>query len=150
MNARDAILGRVREALRDVPDGEAIEPLAYEPPAPSGNAVARFAERVADYRATVREADALAETIARVCAEHGARRLGIPAGLLEGWRPDGLELVEDDGLSLGDLDALDGALTGCVLAIAARSGAGEPTSRTTRPRRCTRIEGMSIFTGQTS
>jgi L-lactate dehydrogenase complex protein LldG len=119
MNARDAILGRVREALRDVPAGEAIDPTAYEPPpAPSGNAVARFAERVSDYRATVREADGLAETIAQVCAEHDARRLGVPKGLLEGWRPDGLELVEDDGLSARDLDALDGALTGCALAIA--------------------------------
>ena len=109
----------MRAALRDVPAGEAIEPTAYEPPpAPSGNAVARFAERVSDYRATVREADGLAETIAQVCAEHDARRLGVPVGLLEGWRPDGLELVEDDGLSARDLDALDGALTGCALAIA--------------------------------
>ena len=109
----------MRSALRDVPAGEAIAPTAYEPPpAPSGNAVARFAERVSDYRATVREADGLAETIAQVCAEHDARRLGVPKGLLEGWRPDGLELVEDDGLSARDLDALDGALTGCALAIA--------------------------------
>ena len=43
MNGRDAIFGRVRAALRDVPAGEALEPPAYEPPlAPSGNAVARF------------------------------------------------------------------------------------------------------------
>ena len=119
LNARDAILGRVREALRDVPAGEAIEPPTYEPPsAPSGNAVARFAERVSDYRATVREAGALAETIVSVCAEHDARRLAVPAGLLEGWRPDEIELVEDHGLSARDLDALDGALTGCALAIA--------------------------------
>jgi L-lactate dehydrogenase complex protein LldG len=118
-SAREDILARVRSALRDVPAGEAIEPTAYEPPpAPSGNAVARFAERVSDYRATVREADGLAETIAQVCAEHDARRLGVPKGLLEGWRPDGLELVEDDGLSAPELDALDGAITGCALAIA--------------------------------
>jgi L-lactate dehydrogenase complex protein LldG len=118
-SAREDILARVRSALRDVPAGEPIEPPAYEPPAaPSGNAVARFAERVSDYRATVREADGLAETIAQVCAEHDARRLGVPKGLLEGWRPDGLELVEDDGLSAPELDALDGAITGCALAIA--------------------------------
>ena len=42
----------------------------------------------------------------------------MPPGLLEGWRPEGVELVEDDGLSARDLDALDGALTGCALAIA--------------------------------
>ncbi|HEX6695495.1 MAG TPA: LUD domain-containing protein [Solirubrobacteraceae bacterium] len=107
----------MRAALRDVPAAEALEPAGYEPPPPpSGNAVARFAERVSDYRATVREADDVAATIAEVCAEHQARRLGIPAALP--WRPHGLELVEDHALSAGDLDALDGALTGCALAIA--------------------------------
>jgi len=119
MSARDEILARVRGALRDVPADEPLEPSAYEPaPAPDGDPVVRFAERVSDYRATVREAEALAATIVRVCAEHDARRLGVPAGLLEGWRPDGLELVEDDGLSAQALDALDGAVTGCALAIA--------------------------------
>lgn len=119
MSARDEILARVRGALRDVPAGEAVEPPAYEPPpAPEGDPVARFAERVADYRATVREADDLAATITSVCAQHRARRLGVPIGLLEGWRPDGLELVEDHGLSAQALDELDGALTGCALAIA--------------------------------
>jgi L-lactate dehydrogenase complex protein LldG len=119
-SARDDVLARVRAALRDVPAAEALaSPQAYEPPPPpAGDPVVRFAERVADYQATVREADELAATIARVCAEHDARRLGVPAGLLEGWRPDGLELVEDDGLSARELDALDGALTGCALAIA--------------------------------
>jgi L-lactate dehydrogenase complex protein LldG len=120
VNGRDAILGRVRAALRDVPAGEALEPPAYEPPLapPSANAVARFAERVSDYRATVREADALAATITAVCLEHGARRLGLPTGLLEGWHPEGLELVVAEGLDVHALDALDGAITGCALAIA--------------------------------
>jgi L-lactate dehydrogenase complex protein LldG len=119
VSARDDVLARVRAALRDVPAGEALAPPAYEPPpAPAGDPVARFAERVADYQATVRDASELAATIVRVCAEHDARRLGVPTGLLEGWRPDGLELVEDDGLSAHELDGLDGALTGCALAIA--------------------------------
>ena len=118
-SARDDVLARVRAAVRDVPAGEAVAPAPYEPPrAPDGDHVLRFAERVADYQATVRDADELAATIVRVCAEHDARRLAVPTGLLEGWRPDGLELVEDDGLSAHDLDALDGALTGCALAIA--------------------------------
>ena len=116
-SARDEVLARVRAALRDVPAGEAPEPARYEPPpAPAGDPVQRFAERVADYRATVREADDLAATIARVCDEHGARRIGVPAELP--WRPDAIELVEDRGLSARELDALDGALTGCALAIA--------------------------------
>jgi L-lactate dehydrogenase complex protein LldG len=119
-SARDDVLARVRAALRDVPaDEPPAPPQAYEPaPASAGDPVVRFAQRVADYHATVRDADDLAATIARVCAEHGARRLGVPTGLLEGWQPDDLELVEDDGLSAHELDALDGALTGCALAIA--------------------------------
>jgi L-lactate dehydrogenase complex protein LldG len=120
LSARDDVLARVRAALRDVPADEApAVRQAYEPPPPpAGDPVVRFAERVADYQATVREAGELAATIARVCAEHDARRLGVPTGLLEGWRPEALELVEDDGLSARELDALDGALTGCALAIA--------------------------------
>jgi L-lactate dehydrogenase complex protein LldG len=120
MSAREDVLARVRAALRDVPAAEAPAPThAYEPPpARDGDPVVRFAERVSDYQATVRDAGELAATIVGVCAEHRARRLGVPAGLLEGWRPDGLELVEDDGLSAHELDALDGALTGCALAIA--------------------------------
>ena len=86
MSARDDILGRVRAALRDVPAGEAVErrrptsrrrPRAATPSRASPSAWRTTAP-------TVREADALAETIAQVCAEHGARRLGVPAGLPEG------------------------------------------------------------------
>jgi L-lactate dehydrogenase complex protein LldG len=56
--------------------------------------------------------------VARVCPAPGAPRLGAPAGLPRMWRADGVELVEDRGLSAQELDALDGALTGCALAIA--------------------------------
>ena len=116
--ARDEILARVRAALRDVPAAEPAEPAHYEPPATDFDPVGRFAERVADYRATVRDAGDLAQTIARVCEEQGAHRLGVPVGLPAEWRPDGIDLVEDHGLSPQELDALDGALTGCALAIA--------------------------------
>jgi L-lactate dehydrogenase complex protein LldG len=66
----------------------------------------------------VREADDLAATILGVCREQGAHRLGVPVGAPGAWRPDGLDLVEDHGLAARDLDALDGAITGCALAIA--------------------------------
>ena len=91
-----------------------------------------FAERVAEYRATVHRVGAaadeaagsasVADTIRRIADEAGARRIGIPADLPEEWRPStadgGLELVTDDDLSVQELDALDGALTGCATAIA--------------------------------
>jgi L-lactate dehydrogenase complex protein LldG len=118
-SARDDVLARVRAALRDVPAGEPIEPPPYEPPpAPRGDVVARFAERVSDYRATVREADEVPALIALVCAEHSARRIGVPRALPRQWLPADLELVADHGLPARELDALDGAVTGCALAIA--------------------------------
>jgi L-lactate dehydrogenase complex protein LldG len=119
VSARDDVLARVRAALRDVPAGEDPLPPAYQPPpAAHGDAVQRFVDRVSDYRATVREAGEVAVAIERVCAEHDAWRLGIPPGLPRDWRPDGVELVADEGLTARELDALAGALTGCALAIA--------------------------------
>ena len=120
LSARDDVLARVRAALRDVPAAEAPEPArAYEPPpAPAGDPVARFAERVADYQATVRDADEpRRDHRARV---RRARRAaaGRAAGAARGLAARRPELVEDDGLSAHELDALDGALTGCALAIA--------------------------------
>jgi L-lactate dehydrogenase complex protein LldG len=117
--ARDDVLARVRAALADVPRDEDPFAPAYEsPPAAAGDPVQLFVDRVSDYRATVREAGEVALAVERVCAEHDAWRLGIPPGLPHEWRPEGVELVTDDGLTARELDALDGALTGCALAIA--------------------------------
>jgi L-lactate dehydrogenase complex protein LldG len=42
----------------------------------------------------------------------------VPSDLPEDWRPANVELTEDESLTATDLDTLDGALTGCALAIA--------------------------------
>ena len=119
MTARDDVLARVRAALQDVPsDEDAFAADYHPPPAPPGDPVQLFVDRDSDYRATVREATEVAVAVERVCAEHDAWRLGIPPGLPREWRPDGVELVADEGLTARELDALDGALTGCALAIA--------------------------------
>jgi L-lactate dehydrogenase complex protein LldG len=119
VTARDDVLARVRAALQDVPrDEDAFAADYHPPPAPPGDPVQLFVDRVSDYRATVREATEVAVAVERVCAEHDAWRLGIPPGLPREWRPDGVELVADEGLTARELDALGGALTGCALAIA--------------------------------
>jgi L-lactate dehydrogenase complex protein LldG len=88
--------------------------------------VALFAERVAEYRATVtRTGDPLA-AIESALRRHGAQRVVVPPGLP--WRPSGVELVEDHGLSPHELDALDGVVTACVVAIA-ETGTLVPTGR---------------------
>ena len=131
--ARDVVLGRIRSALGPgvvVPD----VPREYRGAgAPAeGDVVGLFCERVADYKATVRRVAAaeLGAAVAAACAERGVRRLVTPAGgfaAVRGAEPatrgtaelDGLELVADDPpLSAQDLDATDGVLSGCALAIA--------------------------------
>ena len=117
--AREDILGRVRAALGDVPPGEAHAPAPYVAPPGVADPVALFAERVADYRATVVDAgDDIAGAVAAALAEHGARRVGVPAKLPGEWAGGDAERVTDDGLSARELDALDGAVTGCAIAIA--------------------------------
>ena len=120
-DARATILGRCRSALAD--DRETVEvPRGYRRSSERTTAeiVDLFAERVGEYRASVhRSSEAEAgETIAALCRERGAERLIAPEGLPDAWRPSGVQLVADDDLSAHDLDGLDGALTGCALAIA--------------------------------
>lgn len=84
----------------------------------AADVVARFCERAAEYRATVRRvgADGLDDAVGEACHAHGAHRLAVAPGAP---RPAGLELLDDDPpLSAAVLDGLDGVLTGCALAIA--------------------------------
>jgi L-lactate dehydrogenase complex protein LldG len=57
-----------------------------------------------------------AELEPAIAAVLAGRRVAVPPGLT--WRPDGVELVTDDDLSPDELDALEGVLTGCTIAIA--------------------------------
>jgi L-lactate dehydrogenase complex protein LldG len=113
--ARDAILAAVRTATAG---GRAPDPAARTYRRDGARSrpqrVALFAERVGDYRATVRRV-ALAE-LQRTIDELAPGRIGIPVGLPKEWRPSGA--VEDHGLTPQELAALDGVVTGCTLAIA--------------------------------
>jgi L-lactate dehydrogenase complex protein LldG len=77
-------------------------------------------ERIGDYRAEVRRVGAveLAGAIAQALSGAGAARVCVPPGIPAAWRPPGVELVEDAPLSFDELDAVDGVLTGCTVAIA--------------------------------
>jgi L-lactate dehydrogenase complex protein LldF len=120
-DARHAILSAIRSALADRPAPVEV-PRDYRRTSerPRDEIVALFAERVGEYRATVRvvAAGELREALAELCGERGARRLAVPGDLPDAWRPEGIEFVPDTGLTAHDLDALDGALTGCALGIA--------------------------------
>jgi L-lactate dehydrogenase complex protein LldG len=60
----------------------------------------------------------VASAVTAACQAWGLSRLAVAPELPAAWRPEGLELVEDHGLSNAELDRLDGALTGCAAAIA--------------------------------
>jgi L-lactate dehydrogenase complex protein LldG len=124
--ARDHILRRIRSALRDVPAAEQPSevPVARKyrrAGAPQDSElVARFAERVAEYKATVRRVTTadLPGAIAEACARRGVRRLVVPPDLPAGWAPAEIELLRDQALSNAELDASDGVLTACALGVA--------------------------------
>ena len=125
MSKRDELLRRVRQALRDVPATERPEDVpvdrSYRHEGDAGSAAAGlFAERVADYDATVSRVPEgrLLDALGEACRKRGAQRLATPTDLPSGWCPPGVELVADRGLTNEALDHMDGVLTGCALAIA--------------------------------
>lgn len=114
--ARDEILAWTRAAIRE---GTPPDPVAraYRTTGALDDPgrVMLLAERLLDYRARVEHTTAsalrdLLEEIAR------GGRIGVPRGLPETWRPP--NSVDDDGLGTHELDALDGVVTGCTVAIA--------------------------------
>jgi len=122
---REAILHKIRAALADVPQDETAVEVAVDrsyltsDPEPE-HRVDRFIERVSEYRAKVHRvtADTLAETIARLCASRGIRKLVLPPDIPASWIPDGLTPMVDHGLTDDQLNESDGVLTGCALGIA--------------------------------
>ncbi len=122
ISARDEILARVRAALADSPPPEPDAPAGYrrEDPRGADELLTLLAVRVADYGARVHHtsAEGLGETVAAACAARGTRRIVVPGDLPRAWVPPPLEVVPDDGLSAGELDAVNGVVTACALAIA--------------------------------
>jgi L-lactate dehydrogenase complex protein LldG len=113
MSARDDILGRVRSALSDAPQTQAVT-VPRRTPGSAQDVVALFCERVADYRADVERcsADELADRLR--AALPGGARVVVPPDL-------DLEVpgsIPDDGLSAAELDALDAVVTRARVGIA--------------------------------
>ena len=128
MSARDDVLARVRGAhaaarppvlpyervARGYRSTSDVEPAAL---------VERLVDRLLDYQALVRHCgpDEVAATVAAALAERGARSVVVPAGVDSGWLTALGEVTvhTDEGqLTVAELDALDGVLTGCAVAVA--------------------------------
>ena len=128
-SAKETILWRIRRATRDVPEEERPEDVPVErgyrkeDAAERAQIVDTFAERVAEYRATVHrvEEDVLPGTIEEILRKRGVGRLVVPPLLPERWIPSGIETLRDAArprLTDEELDSSDGVLTGCALGIA--------------------------------
>jgi L-lactate dehydrogenase complex protein LldG len=113
MSARDDILGRVRSALVGVTD---VPPAPAAPRrTPPADVVEHFAERVADYRATVVRCtpDRLASAVA------DALPPGASVVTPEGLSITVLDAIVDDGsLSAAELDGIDAVVTEAAVGIA--------------------------------
>lgn len=126
MSSRDLVLQRIRTALGPSEEGgEDTISRAYRrrDEASRESLVEQFAERVAEYRATVHrvEAGGLQTAIAEACDRRGLRSLAVPGDLPRGWLPPEVAISRDtpeSRLSTEQLDRSDGVLTGCALGIA--------------------------------
>ncbi|HEY3775837.1 MAG TPA: LUD domain-containing protein [Solirubrobacteraceae bacterium] len=127
--AREEILGRIRTALADVP--VALRPPSVDDDVPReygrgtlpdpGALAELLCERIRHYAAEaerVAHEHQIAEAVRAGCVRLGIERLLCAPGAPAGWRPDGITVAEDDGVSVAELDRVDGVLTGCALAIA--------------------------------
>ncbi|MER7559026.1 lactate utilization protein C [Nocardioides sp. NPDC126508] len=109
-DARTEILARVREALHGV---EPAPPAPRVPGAAAEDVVALFAERVADYRATVERCTA-AEVADRVRAAVGDASVLVPDGASIALG----NAIRDTGLTAQQLDEIDVVVTDAAVGIA--------------------------------
>ncbi len=121
-SSRDEILARIRRALADRPAPAPVVRDYHRDPLAGVDVPDLFAERAADYRATVTRttASGLASAVAAALRERGVSRLVVPAGIPESWLAGAdVECLRDEPpLTVTELDAADGVLTGAAVAIA--------------------------------
>jgi L-lactate dehydrogenase complex protein LldG len=131
MNAHEEVLARIAAAHRVAPPAgpsyESIE-RAYRTTSELDReaAVELLIDRLIDYKALVRRCFGvdLAATIAAALRERGAGTVVAPRGLDPDWLTGSTAEIRTDGessadqLSVSELDAVDGVITGCAVAIA--------------------------------
>jgi L-lactate dehydrogenase complex protein LldG len=126
VNARQEVLARIRRALDGAQPAPAVargyRQAGGGPKAAPGELLDLLEDRLIDYRATVRRAapSEVAGTVALRLAAHGAHRVVVPAGFPAEWIAGAsVEALDDDPpLSADELDASDGVVTTCQVAVA--------------------------------
>lgn len=123
MNARDEVLDRIRSAIAATAVDDRPVPRTYrrhgEHGVGSPELIDQLTDRLVDYKATVIRCgpgeEQIGVAVAEALSARSAARVVAPSGLPTAWLP---ERVADDDLTPVELDALDGVVTGCALAIA--------------------------------
>jgi L-lactate utilization protein LutC len=111
VSARDEILARVRSATAGAARVAAPAPVPGSVGVTGAAMLDLFAERVADYRAVV-ERCAPSDLAGRVLAAVGGRSCVVPRGV------EVTGAVVDDGLTAGELDAIEVVVTEATVGIA--------------------------------
>lgn len=140
-DARAEILERVRASTGPAPGSSTARDSEYESierlyrqngTLDAGARLELFVDLLHDYGATVYRCaeDGIPQAVAQAMAARGKQALLISRDLPRSWLPEGFPIARE-GLSYHEVDASEGVLTDCALAIAAtgtivlRHGAGE-------------------------
>lgn len=128
LDSRAKILASIRMALGHQQEDAAIAaeyaaiPRGYRlPQQRSGTELLdHFEERLREYDAGVyrTETKSIADTVAGILASRGKRGMAIPAGIPAEWLPEGFAFADASGFNEHQLDASEGVLTACTVAIA--------------------------------
>jgi L-lactate dehydrogenase complex protein LldG len=143
-DARAAILDRIRSAIGAATDAAAdysAIPRTYirRGALEDEGRLRLFEERLLDYGAHVAAADlaSVPTTIASILREHQQKKVVAADGLAPGLLPADFPFIRESTAGLEDLDACDGIVTTCTVAIALTGsivlthGPGEGTRRLT-------------------
>jgi L-lactate dehydrogenase complex protein LldG len=125
-SARDAIIDRIRDAVgRDercaADEYGAIERrYRRDTQLTQAERLELFASRIVHYDGSVQSCSRgdLPETLAAMLVARGKTRVHVPADIDRSWLPPQFEFVADRDASAAELDASEGVLTGCSVAIA--------------------------------
>jgi L-lactate dehydrogenase complex protein LldG len=129
VSARQEILARIRRAHELAPPpalmyDDVDRSYRDQPTRSSDDVVELLVDRLIDYKALVRQCrpEDLPGTVAAALGERSIRSIVVPPGLSAEWTAGShLDVrvdTADQPLSIADLDAVDGVITGCAVAAA--------------------------------
>ena len=121
--SKEAVLGKIRSALSDVDAAEVLEVRRESEREGSLGVEARlelFQERIVDYMVIYRQIEQvnLKSEIQTSLQTNNIHRVCVPVDLPKDWLSTSYDVIEDNDFDYQTLEACDGVITGCAVAIA--------------------------------